>query len=115
MGSGATAQRIAYGQALGEAQAIQEHQLAMIPIVQKQAEMELEIKEKSFALEVEQAKQLNLLAQQLHAQEVQQAQQAQQAQQVLVPVQETEGPGSKNLVYIALAILACFLIMKRKR
>ena len=106
MGSGANAYQITYGQTLGEAKAIQEHQLAMIPIVQKQAEMELDIKEKSFALEVEQAKQLNLLAQQLQL----------QSQSVTVPAQTPDsGPGSKNLVYIALAILACFLIMKRKR
>ena len=104
MGSGARAERVAYGQVLGEAKAMQEHQLAMIPIMKEQAEMELGIRDIAFAQEVEQTKSMNLLSQQL------------QPDPVLVPVQvPLSDPGSKNLLLVGLAILAFFLIMKKRK
>jgi len=105
MGSGARAYRIALGQAEAETKAMQDHQLAMIPIMREQAEMELGIREKAFALEIEQSKQMNLLSQKLYS----------APQPVLMPAQATsEGPGSKNLVYLGLAILAYFLFLRKK-
>lgn len=107
MGSGARAERVAYGQVLGEAKAMQEHQLAMIPIMKEQAEMELGIKEQQFEMEVEQTKAMNLLSQQL------------QPDPVLLPASQmiasapTGDPGSKNLLYVGLAILA-YLLFKGK-
>ena len=80
MGSGSTAYRIA----LGEAMAIQEHQLAMIPIMQKQAEMELGLKEKVFAQELEQARQMNLLTVTSEAQAMQEYQLA------MIPVMQKQ-------------------------
>ena len=65
MGSGARAERVAYGQVLGEAKAMQEYQLAMIPIMKEQAVMELGIRDIAFAQEIEQTKAMNLLSQQL--------------------------------------------------
>lgn len=52
MGTGARYERAAYGQALGESKAIQEHTLAMIPIVEQQAESELRIQEAARKAEV---------------------------------------------------------------
>lgn len=100
MGSGTTAYRIA----LGETLAIQEHQLAMIPIMKEQAEMELGIREKKFAMEIEQTKEMNLLSQQL------------QPAPILVPAGIAPAePGPANyLVYAGLAALAYFLSRKMK-
>jgi len=103
MGTGARYERAAYGQARGEAKAIQEHQLAMIPIMKEQTEMQLELRGKAFEQELEQTKQMNLLSQQL------------QPDPILMPAQVTdEGPGSKNLVFVGVAILILFLIMRKK-
>lgn len=111
MGSGARAERMAYGQLLGESRAIQEHQLAMLPIMQKQAEMEmelglkqaevgLELREKAFVQELEQTKQLNLLSLQL------------QPEPILMPaeVAETKPKMANYLIYAGLAALAYFLL-----
>lgn len=111
MGSGTTAYRIA----LGEALAIQEHQLAMIPIMKEQAESMipvmkeqaaagLEIREKEFALELQQTKEMNLLSQQL------------QPAPILVPagIAQAEPGPTNNLVYAGLAALAYFLLRKMK-
>lgn len=108
MGSGARMERMAFGQTTGEAKAFQAHQLAMIPIMQQQSEMELEVLEKKFAMEIEQTKEMSLLSQQL------------QPEPILMPAQITsaagpaEGPGSKNLVYAGLAILVYFLFLRKK-
>lgn len=96
MGSGDRAYRMA----LGEALAIQEHQLAMIPIMQEQAEMELGVKEKVFELELEQTKQLSLLAQQLQPEPI----------FVAADVTETKPEASKYLVYAGFAALAYFFL-----
>jgi len=102
MGTGARYERAAYGQARGEAAAIQEHQLAMIPIIKEQAEVQFEIQEKKFAQEIEQTKAINLLAQQL------------QPDPILVPAAQVK-PGPANyLVYAGLAIMAYFLLRKMK-
>jgi len=103
----------AYRVMRGESKAIQEHQLAMLPIMQKQAEMEmelglkqaevgLELREKAFEQELVQTKQLNLLALQL------------QPEPVLMPaeVTETKPVEKKYLVYAALAVLAFFFLRK---
>lgn len=73
----------------GESKAIQEHQLAMLPIMQQQFEQE-------FA----QIEKLNLLALQL------------QPEPILVPseVTETKPAASKYLVYAGLAALAYFFL-----
>ena len=103
MGSGARAERMAYGQVLGEAKAMQEHTLAMIPIMKEQAEMELGIREIGFAQELEQTKKMNLLSQQL------------QPDPVLIPVgvTATKPKSSDYLIYAGLAALAYFLLRKR--
>lgn len=103
MGSGARMERMAYGQVVGETKAIQEHQLAMIPVMKKQAEMELGIREAAFEQEIEQTEKINLLSQQL------------QLDPVLVPAQVKAKPDSANyLIYAGLAILAYFLARKMK-
>jgi len=104
MGTGARYERAAYGQALGEARAIQEHQLAMIPIMKEQAEVQFEIQEKIFAQEISQTKELNLLAQQL------------QPDPVFLPadVAQVESGPANYLVYAGLAIMAYFLLRKMK-
>lgn len=99
MGSGERQYRIA----LGEAKAMQEHQLAMIPIMQEQSEIQLEIREKEFEQRIEQTKQMNLLSQQL------------QPAPILMPadVNQVE-PGQKNyLIYAGIAILAFYLLRKK--
>ncbi|MBA7518473.1 hypothetical protein ES705_10543 [subsurface metagenome] len=103
MGSGSRARRVAYGQLKGESMAIQEHQLAMLPITQKKAEMELELREKMFVQELEQTKQMNLLALQL------------QPEPIFMPAEVAETkPVTKNyLIYAALAALAFFLLRKK--
>jgi len=87
---------------LGEATAIQEHQLAMIPIMKEQTEMQLEMQEKAFEQELEQTKQMNLLSQQLLP------------GPVLVPAEKpVEKPAAANyLIYAGLAALAFFLLRK---
>lgn len=100
MGSGARAERMAYGQVVGEAKAMQEHTLAMIPIMKEQAEMELGIREMAYAQEVEQTKAMNLLSTQLQPDPIFMAASA--------PA-PSGGPGSKSLLYVGLAILAYFL------
>jgi len=103
MGTGARYERAAYGQALGEARAIQQHQLAMIPIMREQAEVELEIQEQKYAMDIKQTEKLNLLAQQL------------QPDPVLVPSDVTQKKSvPKNLfVYAGLAALA-FIFLRKK-
>lgn len=106
MGSGARMERMAFGQTTGEAKAFQAHQLAMIPIMQQQSEMELEVLEKKFAMELEQTKEMSLLSLQL------------QPEPILMPARITpsEGPavpGSKNLVYAGLVALAYFFLRKK--
>jgi len=96
MGSGGRAYRVLSGESL----AIQEHQLAMIPIMQQQTEMQLEMREKAFEQELEQTKKINLLAQQL------------QPEPVFVPrtaIAEPPPAKSKYLIYAGLAGLAYFL------
>jgi len=96
MGSGDRA----YRQMKGEAMAIQEHQLAMIPIMQQQTEMQLEMRKLTFEQELEQTEKLNLLAMQL------------QPEPILIPadVTETKPVEKKYLVYAALAALAYFFM-----
>lgn len=109
MGSGATAQSVAYGQASGEAMAIQEHQLAMIPIMQEQTEMQLELRQKAFEQELEQTEKMNLLTVKL------------QPEPILVPaeatgimgIMETKPAASKYLIYAGLAILAYLFLGKK--
>ena len=103
MGSGSRQYRISLGATQGQAKGIQDHQLAMIPIMQKQAEMQLEMQEKVFEQELEQTKQMNLLAMQL------------QPEPILMPaeVTETKPIEKKYLVYAALAVLAFFLLRKK--
>lgn len=103
----ASAYKIAYGQTIGQARAIQEHQLAMIPIMKEQAEMELSLREKQFAVEIEQVKQMNLLAQKLKP-----APQLQPAP-ILIPAGDevSEKPATNDyLIYAGLAALAFFLL-----
>lgn len=99
MGSGARA----YRTMMGESQAIQEHQLAMIPIMKQQAEIQLEIQEKAFVQELEQTKRMNLLSQQL------------QPEPVLVPAKKavTKPVTTNYLIYAGLAALAFFLLRKK--
>lgn len=103
MGSGARMERMAYGQVLGESRAIQEHQLAMIPIMKEQAEMEMGIREIAFAQEIEQTKKMNLLSQHL------------QPDPVLIPARVTEmkPKSSDYLIYAGLAALAFFMLRKK--
>lgn len=105
MGSGARAERMAYGQVIGETKAMQEHQLAMIPIMKEQAEMELDIREIAFAQEIEQTKKMNLLSQQL------------QPDPVLMPARVTDTKpkpkSSDYLIYAGLAALAYFMLRKK--
>jgi len=61
MGSGARQERISYGAASGEAQAIQEHELAMIPIIEKRAETERILQAEMFEQQYGQAERLYLL------------------------------------------------------
>jgi len=105
MGTGARYERAAYGQALGEARAIQEHQLAMIPIVKEQAEMELGIQKLKFEQEIEQTKTLNLLAQQLEPDPV----------LLSAPsiVAQEKPAANKFLIIAGLAALAYFLLRKK--
>ena len=86
----------------GESVKMQEHQLAMIPIMKEQAEVQLELKEKAFAQEIEQTRQINLLAQQL------------QPEPILMPakVTETKPAGKEYLIYAGLAVLAFFFLRK---
>jgi len=106
MGSGAKMQRMAYGQARGESLGIQFHTEAMIPILKEQAEMELEVKEKTFAQELEQTRQLYLLANQLEGQ-------TQPDQPVFVAAAETAKPKSNLWLYAGLAVVAFFLFKKK--
>ena len=102
MGTGARYERAAYGQALGEARAIQEHQLAMIPIMQQQSEMELGIRAEAYKQEFEQTKKLGLLSLQL------------QPETVLMPSPVTEIKTKSNyLIYAGLAALAYFFMRSK--
>lgn len=106
MGSGATAERIMLGKTLGESLGIQQHTEAMIPILKKQAEMELGIQEKTFTQELEQTRQLYLLANQLEGQ-------TQPDQPVFITATETAEPKSNLLLYVGIAIFAFFLFKKK--
>ena len=103
MGSGSRQYRISLGATAGQAKAMQDHQLAMIPIMKEQTEMQLEMREKAFEQELEQTKQMNLLAMQL------------QPKPILVPaeVTETKPIEKKYLIYAGLAVLAYFLLRKK--
>jgi len=118
MGSGDRAYRIG----LGEGRAIQEHEIAMIPIVKQrgeaeigilktQAEMELEMGQRAFEQQIEQAEQLDLLANRISD-----AQPIQPAYAVTMPVPSSPPPPakpalSKNLIYAGLA-LGAFLFLR---
>jgi len=106
MGTGARMQRAALGQTLGESLGIQQHTEAMIPLLKEQAEMELEIQEKTFAQELEQTKQLYLLANELEGQ-------TQPDQPVFITATETAKPKSSFLLYAGLALAAFFLFKKK--
>jgi len=99
MGSGDRA----YRTLLGEAKAIQEHQLAMIPIMQQQTEMQLEMRGEAFEQELEQTKKMSLLSLQLQPEPILMASE----------VTETKPVEKKYLVYAGLAALAYFLLRKK--
>lgn len=96
MGSGGRAYRTLKGESL----AIQEHQIAMIPIMQQQTEMQLEMREKAFELELEQTEKMNLLSMKL------------QPSPIYIPAEtKLEKPmESKYLIYAGLAALAYFFL-----
>lgn len=121
MGSGSRA----YREALGEALAIQEHQLAMIPIMKGQAEMEIGMKELAFEQELEQVRKLNLLAQEIQQEQVlalpevtteppvivapEMMAKPSAPPPILVAAEVTaKPPGSEYLIYAGLAGLAYF-------
>lgn len=99
MGSGDRA----YRTLLGESKAIQEHQLSMIPIMQQQTEMQLEMRAKAFEQELKQTKKMNLLALQLQPEPLI------LAGELTGEVTETK-PAISKLVYAGLAALAYFLL-----
>lgn len=110
MGTGARYQRAALGQTRGESAGIQEHTLAMIPIMQEQAEVELEIKSKAFAQELEQAKELYLFAQRYEDQGKQQPVFVSAATSAAKP---PAAKSSSYMLYIGLAVLAWYFLKGR--
>lgn len=100
MGSGATAQRITFGATRGEALAMQQHEQAMIPILQEKGEMELELQKKAFGQQLEQTKELQLLADKFTVNEKQQP--------IFVPGTPAAKPN--YLIYVAMAVGAYFLL-----
>lgn len=103
MGTGARYYRAALGQTRGESVAIQEHEEAMIPIMQERAEAEFEIQGLAFAQQIEQAESLYLLAKRFEDQG---------QQPVFVPRSPAAVPPpaeSKYLTYIGLAVLMWYL------
>ena len=120
MGTGARYERAALGQALGESKGIQAHELAMIPIVEKQfeselemerkkAEAELEMGKKLFEQQVEQTKELYLLANRLEGQ-------SQEYMPIVTPGLDPGGEigtGTKpmsNYLIIGMVLLAWFFL-----
>lgn len=117
MGSGDRAYRIALGEAQGQAQAIQEHETAMIPIVKERGEMELALQQSLFEQQFTQAEKLHLFSERIEAAEAEAQQAAAKALtaagQVSPPVFGTSATPaiSKNWIYAALAI-AAFLLLR---
>lgn len=107
MGTGSRFYRAAYGQTTGQLKAMEEHTERMIPILRKEAEMQLEIQEKVFAQQFEQTKGLSLLAEELESKDKQQLQQPVYVSQ---PQQPAKAPN--YVLYIGLAI-AAFLLFKK--
>ena len=104
MGSGARAERIALGQTRGESLGIQEHEKAMIPILREQAEMEIELKGKAFTQDIEQTKELYLLAKRFEDQG--KTQQQPTFVSTTAPAAGTKSPNI--MLYIGLAILVWY-------
>lgn len=105
MGTGARYQRAALGQTRGESLGIQEHEKAMIPIMQEQAEVDLGIQGLAFAQQLEQTEALYLLAKRFEDQG---------QQPVFVPRSPAAKPPSaaqtsNYMLYIGLAVLAWYL------
>jgi len=99
MGSGERQYRIA----MGEAKAIQDHQLSMIPIMKEQAEMELGIAQQKFEQDIKQTKAMNLLSQQL------------QPDPVILPanvIKEKPATSNNVLIYAVLGFLAYTFLRK---
>ena len=94
-----------------ESLSMQAHQLAMIPIMEKQAEMELEVREKAFAQELKQTKQMGLLAQKLQPE----PEPIFQPEPVIIPADVTDTKPAKTsyLIYAALAAGAYFFLRKK--
>lgn len=105
MGSGSTAERIAYGTASGEARAIQEHERVMIPIIQARGEMELELQRQMFEQKYEQSEKLNTLPMQLESRE------RALDQPVFMPAAPAAPAVPKNVIYLAIAI-AVYLFLR---
>ena len=131
MGSGDRAYRIELGAARGQAQAIQEHERAMIPIVTKRGEAELALQKQAAELDVamrqqlfeqqmSQAEEFDLVANRLAESEQERLAEAvttapAPAGQVtsLIPpgqVAAAPPPVSKKLIYVGLAIAAFFFL-----
>lgn len=94
--------KLAYGQTVGQARGIQEHTLAMIPIMKEQAEMELGLQQQKFEQEIKQTKAMNLLSQQL------------EPDPVFLPAQviEDKPVSSSYLIYAVIAFLAYTFLRK---
>src|SRR4030042_4640807 len=105
MSTGSKTYRATLGGGLAESEVIQKHALAMIPIEKQQAEAALEISQKKFEVEYEQAKKMNLLADQLSGTD----------QPVYVTQAAEQAAAPKNyLMYAGLGLLAFLLLRKGK-
>lgn len=96
----------AYAQTLGESTALREHAIGMIPILEKQAASELDIRQKVFEQEIAQAKEMNLLAEKFDRQTAQQP--------VFVQAQAAEpAPEANYIPIIVLGILVILYLRKK--
>jgi len=107
MGSGQKMYRMALGAAQGEAAAIQEHEKAMIPIMQEQAEVQLDISSRAFEQQIEQAKRLSTLVDELDKK-------AGATTQPIYVTQEAPAQKTNYMLYAGIAIVA-FIFLKGKK
>lgn len=110
MGTGSRYYRAALGQALGESQAIQQHQLAMIPIVEQQAESELKI---MAAQQEKEIKYIETLSDVLKKFPGSQPQQVIYSQPASATTEKSKMNKNNLLIFAALGIIAYFLLKKR--
>ncbi len=107
MGTGARYYRAALGQSMAEAEALQKHQLAMIPITEKQAESELELQKKALEFEKERIETLTEVISRAPGMNPQQIVYAQQA-----PPPPEKSFIEKNLNFIVIGVIAWLLFLR---